>query len=59
MIDNQLDLMMAWENGTIDEEDEITLFQELVNSGMAWSLQGCYGRHAAGMIKAGIIENNS
>jgi len=43
---DMLDQMMAWENGELDEDQEAAFFQELVNSGLAWQLQGMYGRRA-------------
>jgi hypothetical protein len=54
-----LDVMgniIAFENGDLEHEDVLALFQELVNSGLAWSLQGSYGRTAAALIEAGEIE---
>lgn len=48
-----LDAMMRWETGELPFEEEVELFQELIDNGMAWRLQGCYGRHAAAMIEAG------
>lgn len=54
---NLYDRMFAWETGELqDEEQEIELFQELVDSGLAWQLQGFYGRHAAAMLTAGLIH---
>jgi hypothetical protein len=52
---DQLDNMIRWENGELDEEETIELFQDLVNSGLAWQLQGCYGRMAANLIRAGLV----
>jgi hypothetical protein len=52
---DQLGKMIAWENGDLSYEDTIDLFQELVNSRLAWSLQGCYGRTAQGLIEAGLV----
>jgi len=52
---DQLDAMIAWEQGDLDEEGTIALFQNLVNSGLAWQLQGCYGRMAAALIEAGLV----
>ena len=52
---DQLDAMMAWENGELDEEGTVALFQSLVDSGLAWQLQGCYGRTARALIDAGYI----
>jgi hypothetical protein len=52
----QLDLMIAWEQGDLDQEQECQLFQQLVDSGLAWQLQGCYGRNAMALIKAGLIK---
>lgn len=35
-----LDRMIAWEQGELSGDDEVRLFQELVDSGLAWRLQG-------------------
>ena len=52
-----LDLIMGYEDGDLDEEETIVLFQRLVNSGMAWTLQGAYGRTANMLIEAGLITD--
>lgn len=52
---DQVDKIMAYESGELDEEGTIELFQELVNSGLAWSLQGHYGRTATALIEAGLV----
>ena len=39
---NDLDAMIAWEQGDLDEEETTAL----VESGLIWQLQGCYGREA-------------
>ena len=46
----------AYEEGTMEEEDVRDFFQALVNSGLAWSLQGAYGRKAHKMLDAGEIS---
>lgn len=48
--------IMAWENGELSEIDEIKMFSSLVKSGMAWQLQGMYGRNAMAMIQNGILS---
>jgi hypothetical protein len=48
--------MISWEEGSLNEEDTIELFQTLVDNGMAWTLQGMYGRQAQRMIEAGLIH---
>ncbi len=48
-----LDKIIAYENGELDDAEVINLFQELINSGLAWTLQGNYGRTAQAMIDAG------
>jgi hypothetical protein len=51
-----LDDMIAWENGELDDDHTVALFQSLVDSGMAWQLQGMYGRQAAALIDAGLVH---
>lgn len=46
---------MQYEDGQMNREETIEFFQELVNSGMAWTLQGQYGRMAMALIKAGLV----
>ncbi len=45
--------LIEYENGEMSEDDTISLFQELINDGSAWSLQGHYGRTAKALIDAG------
>ena len=48
-----LNQVIAYEQGELDEEGIIDLFQELITSGMAWKMQGSYGRTASALINAG------
>lgn len=50
-----IDDILAWENGDMDEEQEVAFFQKLVTSGAAWTLQGMYGRRAKQLIDAGLV----
>ena len=55
--------LVAYEQGDIgdctlplaEQTDLLDLFQELVNTGLAWQLQGHYGRTAANLIRLGHI----
>ena len=48
-----LSQIIAYESGELDDVETVTLFQSLIDSGLAWSLQGHYGRTAAALIDAG------
>lgn len=51
-----VDKIMAWEGGEMDDEQTIEFFQELIDNGMAWQLQGMYGRMAMRLIEAGYCH---
>jgi hypothetical protein len=53
---DMLDKIMAYEDGEMDEEDAIDFFQELIDNGMAWTLQGHYGRTAKALIERGLCK---
>ncbi len=55
-LDRALDLVEAIESSST--EDQIDAWQELVNTGLVWQLQGWYGRTAEQLITQGIIEPN-
>ncbi len=52
----QIDKIIAYEQGELDDTETLELFQALVDNGMAWSLQGSYGRQAKAFLEAGLIE---
>ena len=45
--------VIDYENGQMDDEQTIDFFQHLIDNGMAWTLQGHYGRTATDLINAG------
>jgi hypothetical protein len=45
-----------YESGLMSDEETITFFQRLINNGMAWGLQGHYGRMASHLIKNGVCH---
>jgi hypothetical protein len=47
--------IIAYETGELDEEKTIELFQHLVDTNLAWQLQGHYGRTATALIEAGVV----
>lgn len=51
--------IMAYETDEMETVEEvIDLFQELVDTGLAWSLQGSYGRTARDLIMMGYVTYN-
>jgi hypothetical protein len=51
-----VDRLIAYEEGQLNEDEEIALFQHLIDTGTCWQLQGHYHRVAATLIEAGLIE---
>jgi hypothetical protein len=48
--------MWKWEEGELDDDETIRLFQLLIDCGSAWKLQGVYGRFAMQLIQAGLCQ---
>lgn len=51
--------IISYESGEYSEEYLIEGFQHLIDTGMAWTLQGHYGRTAAAFIEAGICHKGA
>lgn len=51
--------IIAWESGVLTEEETIEFFQQLINTGLVWRLQGSYGRMAHNLIEAGVCTERS
>lgn len=47
------ELIIAYENDQLDFEETVRFFQELINTGLCWQLQGHYGRTAQSLIMQG------
>lgn len=54
---DQVRQIIGYENGELDASDTLALFSDLVKSGLAWSLQGHYGRMASAMIQNGYLSS--
>ena len=53
-----IEKMIRYENGEMGADEIVPFFQELINSGMAWTLQGHYGRTASALIEMGECKGN-
>ena len=60
--DRQLDMteqLIRYENDELSQQEIVVFFQELVDTGMAWQLQGHYGRTAQFLINEKLISDDS
>jgi len=48
-----IDKIIQYEDGKMTEEETVVFFQELIDNGWAWKLQGHYGRTAKNLIENG------
>lgn len=48
--------IIKYEHGELDYEDAIEMFQGLIDTGLAWRLQGHYGRTAMRLIEDGVCH---
>lgn len=49
--------LMAFEDGDLGNAETVDLFSRLIQTGMAWTLQGAYGRAAITLIEEGILSD--
>ena len=49
--------IVQYENDELSDEETIELFQELINTGLAWQLQGSYGRMAVQLLEEGFCQH--
>jgi hypothetical protein len=50
--------IIDYESGQLNDKQTLRLFSALVRSGLAWRLQGHYGRTASAMIDGGFIKSD-
>ncbi|MEI6297667.1 MAG: hypothetical protein WCO84_08605 [bacterium] len=54
-----IDDILRYEDGDMSPEELIQFFQGLIDSGLAWKLQGFYGRQAEALIEAGHCHQSN
>ena len=48
--------LTAYEKGDLTEEQTVAFFQEMLDTGLVWELQGHYGRAAEYLLDLGVIK---
>lgn len=51
--------IIAYESGELDAIETVNLFQRLIDTDLAWTLQGSYGRQAVAFIQSGDCTHAS
>jgi len=56
MTTDLVDRIIAYEQGDMNQNEMVEFFEELVDDGLAFRLQGHYGRTATRLIEAGLVR---
>lgn len=56
--ENSVDYIIQFEDGSLGANDILELFSYLLSTGLAWQLQGFYGRTASRLIEMGYITKD-
>lgn len=54
---DHVEFIMAFEAGELTGDEQVAGFQQLIDSGIVWKLQGFYGRTAQSLIDAGLCRS--
>lgn len=57
--DDTVSKIMRYEGGEMSQAEMVDFFQEIVDTGLVWQLQGSYGRTAAALIEAGYVHTRT
>jgi hypothetical protein len=52
-----IDDIIAYESGELSEAATIKMFQQMIDDGSVWSLNGHYGRMAMSLINEGYCQH--
>tara|TARA_R100001443_G_scaffold116656_1_gene137892 strand:- start:949 stop:1182 length:234 start_codon:yes stop_codon:yes gene_type:complete len=55
---NRINYIMGYECGDLNDKETLELFSYLIKNGMAWTLQGHYGRTSKSLIDDNYIDKN-
>lgn len=53
-----IDDVICYEAGGMDSRETLKFFSKLIRTGMAWNLQGSYGKTAQELIECGWIASD-
>ena len=53
---DNVDRIIKYEQGELNQHEMVEMFQDLIDTGEAWTLQGHYGRTAQALIVAGLCH---
>tara|TARA_R100001082_G_C4338940_1_gene149173 strand:+ start:58 stop:279 length:222 start_codon:yes stop_codon:yes gene_type:complete len=56
--ENRVNYIMGYECGDLNDTETLELFSHLIKNGMAWNLQGHYGRFAKSLIDDNYIDKD-